>query len=129
MFLEISQKFTGKFLCQSLSFKKVAGWGPTSYNDIFLGMFSNFQNIFSVEKLWTTSSKLFEIVSWNFPVTHLSFDKTNTWKHIFEKLSIFFKLLSWRQIFLLYKFSQILWNLIIYREIFLSSFVCECWYQ
>ena len=31
----------------------------SSYKDIFLGDFWNFQNILSVEQLWTTFSKLF----------------------------------------------------------------------
>ena len=55
----------------------------SSYMDIFLGFFWNSQNIFSLEQLWMTASKLFGTFSWKFPVIdlfclkpfHLSFDK------------------------------------------------------
>ena len=50
--------------------------------------FFNFQSILSIEQLWTTISKLFDIFSWNFPNIHFfvwshftcHLTKTNIWK-------------------------------------------------
>ena len=80
----------------------------------------------SEEQLWAIASKLFEIFSWNSPIIHLSCLKPFhffLWKNlIFKNMTLKnnqFTLNSYLK-FPKYWYSQILWNLIIFREISLS---------
>ena len=46
--------------------------GLSSYKDIFWGILWNFLKILSAEQLWINTPKLFNIISWNFPIIHFS---------------------------------------------------------
>ena len=78
-------KFTGKDLCQSLFFNKVAGLRPATLlketlAHVFYSEFCEIsKNTFFTEHLWTSASveySLCSLVTWSFKVRFLLFDHT-----------------------------------------------------
>ena len=93
VFLEISQNFTGKHLCESLFFNKVAGLGPSTLfkKSLWHRCFPvNFEKFLKTPFLQNTSGRLFLTFEGSLNLTNLKLGWINHNYCIFKNVFIHF---------------------------------------